>query len=951
MNAASLDNGLLANQEPSRRVGKRMRITRACDMCRKKKVKCHATPGTACSNCIDAGTPCEFNQSAKKRGPPKGYIGALETRIERIERLLADQTAEQQKLSPTMSAASLTARGKKTSSNGDPLLYCRKLPRGALADRVRLIGDTSLIQQLFQYKIPAGRLDELGTSGVHYRLFGRQVVQMMAHSSTTGASPDIGCEERPQTINPELFFQRQTGVNFWIYSNTGADRHTSDRLLQIYFLNVHPILPVVNKTEFLKQYRDQADTYPSADLLNAMFGAASRYLVCESKRQRSKGRYVPPDVSWDVPSQWCYQFFEQASSAVTNSAWSSSISKVQAMLLLHNTSSHINAKESTAWILNGLAIRVAQGFGLNRCCDEWDIPDSEKELRKRVWWALHISDRFQATALGRPVSIREEDNDVTYPNPSVSWKEVLDEPEDEDDDATPRFPSATFRPESIQGEIEFYQLFIQLIKLSEILGRILQGLYTPRAQQYSIMQGSDAIVTQLDHELTQWRFGFPKALENTNFRDFDDQKGYFASSIASILLCYFACLILLHRPFIERQGIYATGAAAQDRPSYLSFRISTSAASRGIHIADQMTKRDFVMFPYAFNIYPIFQFCLIHIYNARNPDGRISAPGRTELRRAMGVVERLRSMSTASKMLYDVVGLITEALQADLGLQNNGQQNNDPNAFTQQQQQQPAAANDGYPPQAVTNHRNHNNDEESWNTMLDTSSTMAQQPLLHLKEGKPVDMSTSAMQNTTPASQEIYTLKQFGYNVPDDPKELDHMLQDMASYSKLETLQSMSASFNQQQQNIYKAHPSKSTSTHQLSHQPATPTPSIYASSSSSSSATPFGLYNTTTTTTPTSMSLTTTDRPFSLPHSYHNSIQEPFHSTTNLSNNMIPLEQQRQPTANASNSNVVFRNHPNNPFASLSSSMDWSEWYEWTQRATKPAHEEQSTWPLASSQ
>lgn len=377
------------------------------------------------------------------------------------------------------------------------------------------------------------------------------------------------------------------------------------------------------------------------------------------------------------------------------------------------------------------------------------------------------------------------------------------------------------------------------------------------------------------------------------------------------------------------------------------------------------------MFPYAFNIYPIFQFCLIHIYNARNPDGRISAPGRTELRRAMGVVERLRSMSTASKMLYDVVGLITEALQADLGLQNNGQQNNDPNAFTQQQQQQPAAANDGYPPQAVTNHRNHNNDEESWNTMLDTSSTMAQQPLLHLKEGKPVDMSTSAMQNSkystliimgylltdgcndtaTPASQEIYTLKQFGYNVPDDPKELDHMLQDMASYSKLETLQSMSASFNQQQQNIYKAHPSKSTSTHQLSHQPATPTPSIYASSSSSSSATPFGLYNTTTTTTPTSMSLTTTDRPFSLPHSYHNSIQEPFHSTTNLSNNMIPLEQQRQPTANASNSNVVFRNHPNNPFASLSSSMDWSEWYEWTQRATKPAHEEQSTWPLASSQ
>ena len=154
----------------------------------------------------------------------------METRIEKIERLLADHTTGK---STQLSAVSLTAREQKRSSNDDPFLYCRKLPQGALADHVRLIGETSLIQQLFQYKIPAARLDELGTSGVHYRLFGRQVVQMTANNNTMGASPDIGYDERPQTINPELFFQRHTGVNFWIYSTTGADRHTSDRLLQM----------------------------------------------------------------------------------------------------------------------------------------------------------------------------------------------------------------------------------------------------------------------------------------------------------------------------------------------------------------------------------------------------------------------------------------------------------------------------------------------------------------------------------------------------------------------------------------------------------------------------------------------------------------------------------------------------------------------------------------------
>jgi hypothetical protein len=76
--------------------------------------------------------------------------------------------------------------------------------------------------------------------------------------------------------------------------------------------------------------------------------------------------------------------------------------------------------------------------------------------------------------------------------------------------------------------VGIYQLFIQLVKLSEILGRILQGLYTPKARKVGLEQGSDAIVTQLDHELTEWRFGFPKALQDAEFEDFDESRGYLA---------------------------------------------------------------------------------------------------------------------------------------------------------------------------------------------------------------------------------------------------------------------------------------------------------------------------------------------------------------------------------------------------------------------------------------
>ena len=68
---------------------KRRRIARACDMCRKKKIKCDGGM-PACKNCINYKTECIFTQVEKKRNPPKGakYIEGLENRLGRMESLL-----------------------------------------------------------------------------------------------------------------------------------------------------------------------------------------------------------------------------------------------------------------------------------------------------------------------------------------------------------------------------------------------------------------------------------------------------------------------------------------------------------------------------------------------------------------------------------------------------------------------------------------------------------------------------------------------------------------------------------------------------------------------------------------------------------------------------------------------------------------------------------------------
>lgn len=40
----------------------------------------------------------------------------------------------------------------------------------------------------------------------------------------------------------------------------------------------------------------------------------------------------------------------------------------------------------------------------------------ERESRRRAWWVLYFFDRFSASKLGQPVSIRDEDIDVEMPS-------------------------------------------------------------------------------------------------------------------------------------------------------------------------------------------------------------------------------------------------------------------------------------------------------------------------------------------------------------------------------------------------------------------------------------------------------------------------------------------------------------------------------------------------------
>ena len=51
-----------------RRTMKSRRITRACDYCHKRSIRCISTGGSQCQKCIEFDQPCTYDRAAMRRG-------------------------------------------------------------------------------------------------------------------------------------------------------------------------------------------------------------------------------------------------------------------------------------------------------------------------------------------------------------------------------------------------------------------------------------------------------------------------------------------------------------------------------------------------------------------------------------------------------------------------------------------------------------------------------------------------------------------------------------------------------------------------------------------------------------------------------------------------------------------------------------------------------------------
>ncbi|KAG9247190.1 hypothetical protein BJ878DRAFT_539536 [Calycina marina] len=101
---------------------KRSKVSRACDECRRKKIRCDSIEGhdEDCSGCKRIGRRCEFTRQPMKRGPSKGYIKELSDRVNRLENVHGVEGVMATQYSPTQSTALDAGSGEELGAVVQP---------------------------------------------------------------------------------------------------------------------------------------------------------------------------------------------------------------------------------------------------------------------------------------------------------------------------------------------------------------------------------------------------------------------------------------------------------------------------------------------------------------------------------------------------------------------------------------------------------------------------------------------------------------------------------------------------------------------------------------------------------------------------------------------------------------------------------------------------------------
>ncbi|KAG9004288.1 hypothetical protein FRB93_010358 [Tulasnella sp. JGI-2019a] len=599
---------------------KRKRVSRACDICRRKKLRCdaHGTPTmTKCSHCFTFKLDCTFVEGAKRRTPPKGYIHDLEERIDMLEKLIRrvmphiDIDAEvgpsfNQDTWETVKGASQSTRLFQPSAGRDP---SASTSLQVLADMRQvatpLKNGRSLLSGLPPRPVITGASatpeDDEGSGEENIlmsndgtvaentetrmgQLYLGDTTEKIFLGKSSAVPLVLAARDLKQEVptNTNITFTgckyppviRALRSQFWKPSPwelVTAGRPTIESLqfppsdlirtlIDLCFSRVMPLMPLLHRPSFEQQYAEgrAGNDFDFARLLLLVCAVGSRY--CDDMRLC----LISPtgEVEWHSAG-WIY--FAQVYQMPKPLFSSAKLVELQIIALsatyLEGTSAWLNT-----WLINGSGLRFAEENGAHREKVYAPTQAFENQMWKRAFWCLVHKDREHSAAFGRPINIYDEDVDVQLP------LEV-------DDGGWDETKQAWEQPTGKSSQLAY---FTQHSKLMKILAHCMKTLYSIRKPKVHLsfigLEEEQDKVAELDSALNGWLDALPDHLKWDPHMNSD-----FYKQAAALRVTFHYVQIMAHRPFIQLSH------SSKRRPSPSSLAVCANAARSCANVLDAFT--------------------------------------------------------------------------------------------------------------------------------------------------------------------------------------------------------------------------------------------------------------------------------------------------------------------------------------------------------------------------
>ncbi|KAI1215065.1 N-terminal binuclear Zn cluster-containing protein [Annulohypoxylon truncatum] len=587
---------------------KRRRIARACDMCRKKKIKCDGKL-PACTHCINYKTDCVFTQVEKKRNPPKGakYIEGLENRLGRMESLLRlsgllgddDESTDLATLEKRLSEKHQQSRQASQALTSNPTSPSQatpgqdgtvSTPRSSVTspepnrekdfrkehspqpEKPRVEEEVEALSEMMCSLVTnqSGETRYIGSSS-GFSIFSPKGIQWVnektGDTSFQQMISEVSIDDHKWNHwKPEIFsdlFHRP------IYRPL-PPKPEALSLLKDYFDNFNCMFPLFHQPTFMHLVERQ---YSNDPYQGSGWWASLNVALAIAHRLRVMSNLVPQE---DDDKSWAYMknamgVFSELTMRNTD------LLSVQALLGMASFMQG-TPNPQPSFLLVAAAIRLSHSIGLHKRGSGFNLNPVEIEQRKRVFWIAYMLDKDLCLRSGRPPAQDDDDMNVELP------------------DADPMDNIGNIPLADGKGKMN---LFRAMCELTVIESQVYKKLYSTKATKLSEGELLQTI-GELDKQLETWKDNIP-----IDFRPEHEIKASHTPLILHVVMLHFSyynALTTIHRMSVHHgywtsrlsnYAIQGLNARPLNPRVFASAALCASAARASIQLLKYIPQGDF----------------------------------------------------------------------------------------------------------------------------------------------------------------------------------------------------------------------------------------------------------------------------------------------------------------------------------------------------------------------